>query len=154
MSIIDTIQFAGLILSATYVQPTNTVILSNISTPCMILFSRFLFPDRQYSTTQITGAYFVLCAIVITICVSWVQFLVSKHHAPSIYSRNSISILFYTLFSSLQGFSTLYKENEMIEYNEPIDIYSLSSSLFTYQSLFTIFLSPLFYLSQGILLWF
>ena len=40
MAVVDSISFGGLVLSATGVSPTKTVILMHASTPCVVLGSK------------------------------------------------------------------------------------------------------------------
>ena len=49
MAVLDTVSFSGLVISAAGVTPTMTVILLHASTPIIVFFSRFAFPDRTSS---------------------------------------------------------------------------------------------------------
>lgn len=64
MAILDTIYFSGLIISAADVSPTMTVILLHSSTPCVVLCSRKIFPNRKYSEIQMKGIYYISIYLV------------------------------------------------------------------------------------------
>ena len=144
MAALDTIQFAGLMTSTYAIAPTMTVILLHINTPCIILLSRYMFPERQYSSMQLKGTCLIGAAVLISFLKSTLVGDVS--------SRTIYSTAFFVFFASLQSVSTLYKEKFLIEFSQPIDLYQLSFWLFSYQSLFMIIISPLIYIFQGIYL--
>ena len=59
MSILDTIQFSGLLTSTYAIPPIMTVLLLHINTPCVLMFSKYIFPERVYSSMQIKGNIYV-----------------------------------------------------------------------------------------------
>ena len=67
MAVLDTIQFAGLTVSAAGVSPAMTVILLHTSTPFLVLGSRYSFPDRKYSSIQIRGVQLIALAVIISL---------------------------------------------------------------------------------------
>lgn len=144
MSILETIQFSGLLISANGVPPTMTVILLHISTPCIVLGSRYLFPNRSYSDIQMKGVYFIAIAILMSITrpIIW---MITK-----IDFSCALSSLLYVASSAIQGISVLYKEKCIIEWSRPMDIYFLSSWLFIYQTLIALVFGPFSYMFQGI----
>lgn len=141
MAALDTIQFAGLMTSTYAIAPTMTVVLLHINTPCILVLSKFMFPERKYSSMQLRGTILIGIAVLISILKSTI--------AGDISSRTIYSTVFFVLFSSLQSVSTLYKEKFLIEFSQPIDLYQLSFWLFSYQSLFMMAISPLVYIFQG-----
>jgi hypothetical protein len=146
MAILDTIYFAGLIISASSVSPTMTVILLHASTPFVVLGSRKIFPNRKYSEIQMKGVFYISFALLISISRPIYNSIGEKNKDYS----EAYSIFFYILSAATQGFASLYKEKCIIEWSQPIDIHYLSSWLFTYQFIFAIIISPLLYLTQGL----
>jgi hypothetical protein len=104
MAILDTIQFAGLTVSAAGVSPAVTVILLHTSTPVLVLGSRYTFPDRKYSLIQMRGVQLISVAVLISLLGSFGHVFFSG-------TRNSdiASSLLYTGMAALHGLATLYK---------------------------------------------
>jgi hypothetical protein len=101
MAILDTIQFAGLAISAAGVSPAMTVILLHTSTPFLVIGSRYAFPDRKYSLLQIRGVQLISLAVLVCLIGSFTH----KHHG----SDKSASSFLYISMAALHGLSTLYK---------------------------------------------
>ena len=144
MALLDTLQFAGLVVSAAGVTPTMTVILLHASTPFLVLGSRYTFPDRKYSEVQMLGVKFISVAIIISVIRQFVYIYTKTDFT------GATSSLVYVLSAALQGFATLYKEKAIIEWSRPMDIHFLSSWLFFYQALVALILAPAIYLLQGV----
>lgn len=168
MALVDTLQFAGLVISATGVSPTMTVILLHASTPCIVWGSRYTFPNRAYSTVQMRGVFLISLAILISISRPIIHLYYLKHYGDYADAQSSLLYVifaalqvmhFFLLFifpftyisysKSSQGFATLYKEKSIIVWSQPMDIHYLSSWLFFYQCIVAIIAAPLIYLFQG-----
>lgn len=144
MAVLETIQFAGLVVSASGVSPTMTVILLHASTPCIVYGSRLLFPDRKYSSIQLKGANVISVAVIVSLSRP-----ISDVVTLGIHDSNALSCILYALSAALIGFANLYKETCIIEWSKPIDIYYLSSWLFAYQCCIALLLSPAIYFLQN-----
>jgi hypothetical protein len=156
MAIVDTLSFAGLVLSATGVAPTMTVVLMHANTPLMVIGSKYLFPDRKYSTVQITGVVIISCALLIGASRSFLDVfgLLSRSestgsHALQRQQSSGLSTIVYTCAAGMQGLAALYKEKSIIEYCQPADVHVMSCWLFFYQTVFAFLAFPLFYVLQG-----
>lgn len=156
MAIVDTLSFAGLVLSATGVAPTMTVVLMHANTPLMVLGSKYLFPDRKYSTIQITGVIIIACALLIGASRSFMDVLglfarsdSTGSHALQRQQSSGLSTIVYIFAAGMQGLAALYKEKSIIEYCQPADVHVMSCWLFFYQSAFALVAFPLFYVMQG-----
>jgi len=129
MAVLDTLSFTGLCLSAAGVTPTMTVILLHASTPIIVSMSRFAFPDRKYSDTQIKGSNFIVCAIAFSLARS----VTDMYYRRDTY--NAFSSVMYVASAAIQGVGTLYKEKAVIEWSQQLDIHFLSAGLFFFQML-------------------
>lgn len=135
MAVIDTIPFLLMAVSASGVPPTMTVVLMHASTIFVVLGSRFIFPERDYSKYNYIGIS--LIAVAIALCLIKVMFW----RTDLITSASSeVALCCWTFFiaASLHGVSTLYKEKSIIEYGRPIDNLYLSSCLFSFQFIVTL----------------
>ena len=146
MALLDTVQFAGLAVSAAGVSPTMTVILLHASTPCLVLGTRYGFPDRKYSLIQMRGVQLIALAVMVSLFGS-----ISHQFFPDEHESDTYSSLVYVSMAALHGLATLYKEREIISWAQPMDIHYLSSWLFLYQSIITLVCGPLIYYLQGML---
>lgn len=144
MALLDTFQFAGLAVSAAGVSPTTTVILLHASTPCLVLGTRYSFPDRKYSLIQMRGVQLIALAVLVCLVGS-----ISHQFFPGQHESDTMSSLMYVSMAALHGVATLYKEREIIAWSQPMDIHFLSSWLFLYQFIITLMLGPLIYCLQG-----
>ena len=135
MAVVDTIPFLCMAFSASGVPPTMTIILMHSSTIFVVLGSKVIFPQRDYTKYNHIGIG--LIAFSIAICLLKVMFwhmdLIS---APS----NQVALCCWGFFiaASLHGVSTLYKEKNIIEWSRPINNMYLSSCLFFYQFIVTV----------------
>ncbi len=142
IAIIDTLGLGGLVISAYGVTPAMTVILMQAHSPVSVLGCKYFFPDRLYTPTQIKGVWIV--------CVALFLGVFSAFFSPGYDDRSTVaSSALYIACASLQGLSTLFKEKSVLEFGTPVDMYTLSSALFSYQVVFSIILFPFFYLLQG-----
>lgn len=144
MSVIDTIQFIMLTFSASKVSPTMSVLLLHASTMFILIFAKFIFPTRNYSASHKQGV--MLISLAIFICL--IKIALNNFLGESDLITTVCSIL-YVLAAALQGLSTLYKEKAITDWNQPIDIFYLSSWLFFYQLMVTFALSLLYYIARG-----
>jgi hypothetical protein len=145
MALMDTLQFFGLVMSAVGVSPTMTVILLHVSTPCIVLASQWLFPNRKYSTIQLRGVGIIGFAVFICLGrVTYYYFFSDTFAVKTLWSS-----IWYVIFAALQGFITVYKERCIIAWSKPLDIYRLSAWLFYYQCMIAVVLSPLVYMLGG-----
>jgi hypothetical protein len=144
MALLDTISFAGLILSAAAVTPTMTVILLHISTPFVVLGSRMNFPSRVYSESQLRGVYLITLAVIVSVARHVMDIIIGVNMAFA------LSSLMYMTAAAVHGLGTVTKEKAIIEWSQPLDIHYLSAWLFFYQIVSCALLSPLIYLLQGI----
>lgn len=103
MATLDTVQFAGLAVSAAGVSPAMTVILLHTSTPFLVLGSRYTFPDRSYSTVQMRGVQLIALAVMISLVGSLSHFL-----SPGIHGSDSPSISLYFCMAALHGKMLLF----------------------------------------------
>jgi hypothetical protein len=101
MAVLDTIQFAGLAISAAGVSPAMTVILLHTSTPFLVIGSKYAFPDRKYSVLQMSGVQLISLAVLVCLIGSFTH----KHHG----SDKTASNFLYIGMAALHGLSTLYK---------------------------------------------
>ena len=104
MAVLDTIQFAGLTVSAAGVSPTMTVILLHTSSPILVLGSKCAFPNRKYSLIQMRGAQLIALAVLICLLGSF-----SHIFFPGTHQSDPSSSLLYVGMSALHGLATLYK---------------------------------------------
>lgn len=104
MAILDTVQFAGLTVSAAGVSPVATVILLHTSTPFLVLGSRYSFPNRKYSLIQLRGVQLITLAVLISLAGA-------LYHTvfPDSHEQESSSVLLYVGMAALHGLATLYK---------------------------------------------
>ena len=100
MAVLDTIQFAGLTVSAAGVSPAMTVILLHTSTPFLVLGSRYSFPDRKYSLIQIRGVQLIALAVVISLISSSSYFI-----SPGVHESDVTSSFVYFCMAALHGTS-------------------------------------------------
>ena len=109
MAVLDTIQFAGLTVSAAGVSPAMTVILLHTSTPFLVLGSRYSFPDRKYSLIQIRGVQLIALAVIISLISSSGYFI-----SPGVHESDITSSFVYFCMAALHGTSwTLFVYNMM-----------------------------------------
>ena len=109
MAVLDTIQFAGLTVSAAGVSPAMTVILLHTSTPFLVLGSRYSFPDRKYSSIQIRGVQLIALAVIISLISSSGYFI-----SPGVHESDITSSFVYFCMAALHGTSwTLFVYNMM-----------------------------------------
>jgi hypothetical protein len=144
MASIDAVSFTGLVISAAGVTPTMTVILLHASTPVVVFMSRLVFPNRNYSPTQLRGSWFICLAIGISITRSLMEFYNGTELTSALCS------ILYTACAALHGFGTLYKEKAIVEWSQQLDVHFLSAGLFFFQFLAMTALSPLLYHFQGV----
>ena len=113
MATLDTIQFAGLILSAAGVSPAMTVILLHSSTPIIVLGSKYFFPERTYSTLQMRGVALILSAVIISFLSSFLIYFHSDNYQDNQLKiqqiSDPISCTLYISMAALYGFNTLFK---------------------------------------------
>lgn len=146
MAVLDSFQFLGLVYSGVNVSPTMTVILMHASTLFVVGGSRFVFPNRSYGDLHKYGVALMSAAIFISFCkVLWCDWSTSENDGY----LSTRSAVIYILASALQGLSTLYKENSLVSWGQPVNIYYLTSFLFLYQFLTTVVLSIGFYMAKG-----
>jgi hypothetical protein len=146
MAFLDSIQFLGLVLSGVYVSPTMTVILMHTSTLFVVGGSRIAFPHRNYGDLHKNGLIFISFALFISLCkIVWCDW----SSADSEHYLSTRSALLYIFSAALQGLSTLYKENSLVSWGQPVNIYYLTSFLFLYQFITMFVMSLLFYFSRG-----
>lgn len=134
-----------------------TVILMHANTPLMVLGSRYLFPERKYSSLQLTGVAIISCALLIGASRSFLDVFglftrpddeASPHSQERQYT-SGVSTIVYICAAGMQGVAALYKEKAIIEYCQPADVHVMSCWLFFYQTLFALMAFPLFYVFQG-----
>jgi hypothetical protein len=146
MAAIDTVPFILMAVSASGVPPTMTVVLMHASTIFVVLGSKVIFPQRDYSKYNYIGIGLIAGAI--GLCLIKVMFwridLIS-----SASSEVALCCWTFLVAASLHGVSTLYKEKSIIEYGRPIDNMYLSSCLFFYQCVATFGLAITINLSKG-----
>lgn len=145
MAILDTLHFSGLLVCASGVSPTMTVILLHTSTPFIVLGSRLTFPDRKYSEVQMRGVVLISLAMLISLSRPVIDIYQDKLDV-----KDATASILYAGAAALQGIATLYKEKCIIEWGRPLDIHYLSSWLFVYQFGVAMILAPLIYLLQGV----
>jgi hypothetical protein len=145
MAILDTLHFAGLLVCASGVSPTMTVILLHTSTPFIVLGSRLTFPDRKYSAIQMRGVILISVAMLISLSRPVIDIYLEK-----IDEKDATASILYAGAAALQGIATLYKEKCIIQWGRPLDIHYLSSWLFVYQFGVALVLAPLIYLFQSV----
>ena len=144
MAALDTISFSGLVLSGSGATPNMTLILLHASTPVMVWGSMYVFPNRVYSPIQGRGAILIAVAILISL-IGAGYFCLTQGHSYFFWSS-----LTYVSAAIIQGFSTLYKEKCIVSFARPMDEHFMSTWLFMYQTMFTLLLSPLMYIFQGV----
>lgn len=134
MAAIDTVPFLLMAFSASGVPPTMTVILMHSSTIFVVLGSKVIFPQRDYSKFNHIGIGLIACAIALCLIkvMFWRMDLIS-----SASSEVALCCWTFLVAASLHGVSTLYKEKSIIEYGRPIDNMYLSSCLFFFQCVVT-----------------
>jgi len=154
MGLFDTISFAGLVISATGVTPTMTVILMHANTPMMVLGSRYFFPERQYSTKQKIGVALIGTALCIALSRPLLDVfgLLPRHPSanPSTTHSCAVSSIVYVISATMQGLGAMYKEKCIIDFAQPADVHVMSCWLFFYQLLFALLGFPILYVVQGL----
>lgn len=153
MALFDTVSFGGLIISATGVTPTMTVILMHANTPLIVLGSKYIFPERVYSSLQIAGVWLISISLLVSVSRPLFLFfgIFGYDHSNSHdheYSSALCTIL-YLSSAALQGIGALYKEKAIIEFSQPCDVHVMSCWLFFYQFIYALIGYPLFYVLQG-----
>lgn len=98
MATLDTIQFAGLTVSAAGISPAMTVILLHTSTPFLVLGSRYAFPDRKYSVIQMRGVQLIALSVLISLVGSMTHLFL-----PGVHESDTASSLLYFSMSALHG---------------------------------------------------
>jgi CRT-like, chloroquine-resistance transporter-like len=98
MATLDTIQFAGLTVSAAGISPAMTVILLHTSTPFLVLGSRYAFPDRKYSVVQMRGVQLIALSVLISLVGSMTHMFL-----PGVHESDTASSLLYFSMSALHG---------------------------------------------------
>lgn len=147
IAILDSIQFCGLLLSASGVKPILTLLLLHLNTPLIIIYSKYIFPERKYSNNQLIGSLLILIAIICNL--TWeIYYDLQSSNENLLYKV--FSCFMYALFVSIQAYSTIYKELCIIQFTQPLDAIYLSSSLFNYQFLFCLLICPFVYVSEGL----
>jgi hypothetical protein len=143
MALLDTLHYSGLTISASGVTPTMTVILLHSSTPFIVLGSRYLFPNRKYSSIQMKGVALISAAVIISASrpIVWIYDEIDRYTA--------VSSLVYVSAAAVQSLGNLYKEKSLIEWSKPVDIHLLSSWLFLYQLAAVLLFGPVIYFAQG-----
>jgi len=143
MALLDSLSFSGLVVSASGVTPTMTVILLHSSTPCVVWGSMYVFPERKYSNTHQIGVSLITAAMLVSISRAIYYFISGEN------INVAESTILYVMSAAIQGFSTLYKEKSIISFGKPMDIHYLTSWLLLYQFGITLLLSPGIYILQG-----
>lgn len=105
MAAIDTVQFAGLVVSAAGVQPVLTALLLHASTPFLAFGSSYAFPERKFSVFQTIGARLIFLAVFIGVISSFISYFYPGIHELS----DPYSTMIYVAMCALHGLSTLYK---------------------------------------------
>ena len=144
MAIIDALSFSGLVISAAGVTPTMTVILLHASTPVIVFLSPVVFPNRNYSSAQLRGSWFICFAVAISITRSLLEF----YNGTEL--KSAMCSILYTACAALQGFGTLYKEKALVDWSQKLDIHFLSTWLFLMQFVTMFAMSPFLYHLQGV----
>lgn len=148
MALFDTISFAGLIISASGVTPTLTVILMHANTPFMVFGSKFFFPERFYNSLQKAGVMLITAALLICISRSFLD--ITGYYSSSLKSGStSLCTLVYVSAAAMQGLGALYKEKTIIEHSQPSDIHIMSCWLFSFQIIYALIFYPVLYIFQG-----
>lgn len=153
MALFDTLSFGGLIISATGVTPTMTIILMHANTPLIVLGSKYIFPERVYSTLQNVGIFLITIALLISFSRPLFHLFGFDGSNPKLHDNqytSAICALLYLSSAALQGIGALYKEKAIIEFSQPADVHVMSCWLFFYQFLYALIGYPLFYALQGI----
>lgn len=146
MALLDSIQFIGLVFSGVNVPPTMTVILMHASTIFVVAGSHFAFPHRKYGDLHKYGLGLISGALILSLMkIFWCDWSASD----SDHFFNTREALIYVFSSALQGLSTLYKENSLVTWAQPVNIHYLSSFLFLYQFFITFAFAIIYYLGQG-----
>ena len=100
MAVLDTVQFAGLTVSAAGVSPAMTVILLHTSTPFLVLGSRYTFPDRKYSVIQMRGVQLIALSVFICLMGSLTHFM-----SHGVHESDAQSSILYVSMAALHGIS-------------------------------------------------
>lgn len=153
MALFDTLSFGGLIISATGVTPTMTVILMHANTPLIVLGSKYIFPDRIYTTLQNIGICLISIALIISISRPLIHMFGFNSSDQRVHHEDytsAICAFLYLCSAALQGIGALYKEKAIIEFSQPADVHVMSCWLFFYQFIYALVGYPLFYSLQGI----
>lgn len=116
MATLDTIQFAGLTVSAAGISPAMTVILLHTSTPFLVLGSRYAFPDRKYSVVQMRGVQLIALSVLISLVGSMTHLFL-----PGVHESDTASSLLYFSMSALHG-----KTFTLCERSTAVDALSLT----------------------------
>jgi hypothetical protein len=128
------------------------VILMHANTPLIVLGSKYIFPERAYSSLQTIGICLISLALLISISRPLLHLfgydLTNHNHDQE--TAAALCALLYLSSAALQGIGGLYKEKAIIEFSQPADVHVMSCWLFIYQFLFALVGYPLFYVLQGI----
>jgi hypothetical protein len=148
VAIFDTLNFVLLISTASFVSPTMTVIFLYSNNTFICLLSTIVgLKKGNYSPTQLTGVNLILIAIFVGFFKSIILATVQSNGAKLV--CNIIAVIFYIVASGLQGFISLYKENIVINLNQPINIYKLNVWLFFYQTVSIFLISIVYWFLEG-----
>ena len=145
MAAIDTVPFLLMALTGSRVYPTMTVILMHASTISVVLGSKIVFPQRQYSRLNFIGIGLIGTSILIGLTKTiLVHILV---HGPI--HMAVFDTFIFLLAAILHGLGTLYKEKSISQWQHPIDNFYLSSVLFFYQFIASIIIGIMYDLGKG-----
>ena len=147
ISLLEFIQLIVIIVAASNITPTSTVIMLYVATPGLLLFDQWVFPGRKHTADHWKGSTAIVIAIF-TLCLSTIL-IMYIHSDPTLTVRYVISLALYLLFSLLQSLTTLLKEHSLREYKMPIDIYKLNFWLYSHQLAYTLVAMPFIYMLQS-----
>jgi hypothetical protein len=146
MAVADTIPFLFMAFSASGVPPTMTVILMHSSTIFVVIGSKYLFPERNYTNHNFMG----LGCIGLAIGLCFLKIMIWRMDLVSATSGAvALSCWMFLSAASMHGLATLYKEKNIIEWARPVDNFYLTYCLFFYQFLVTICVGFVFNLGRG-----
>lgn len=162
MALLDTCAFLLLVYSTSGVFPIMTAVLMHIYTPVIYIVNKITGTQQTNTTVHLVGIICITVAVLLGLCKSIVYFVTESmeystvnhpNHDSSytyeIIQWNFVASFLYVLAAALQGLISMYKEQSILRFSQPMNIYLLSSMMFLHQFIITFVMSVIFYLIQG-----
>jgi len=142
---LDAFVLFGFIFATQHILGVYSIIFIQCNLIGVVIFSRFLFPDRKFTNDHWFGIAIVSAGLSLLLLLVIFQDLVFNH--------TMLNIGYLTAFICcclLQGLSVLFKQKILIEWSVPLDTAFFNLILFIYQLIAATIISLLYYAIEGI----